>query len=451
MAASEEIIGEEWNERSRELADWAMERLVNRRDVWGQYALLSPEQARESGRTYKAMTLPVPEMRGEDRVTLDKLARHFASRRLHRPQLIGLHAESQEGTSRWLGIDIDNHDLDAVGADVRARRNLAGALAWWRAFGERGYDPLLFDSSGRGGFHLWVLFAEPAPTEAVFDLVKAVATTWEANQLEEEPEVFPKQPRPGSLNAWFRLPGMHHTQPHYSQLWSGEEWLSDPWLEGHAAIDAMLQVIPGPPPPPVEPASAGPPVRLGGGASGPGELVEPSVLLASTPPSAAPSPPFSRSAAPSPPAPKRSAAARKRRFSGAGRPTVCLDLDGVLVNRTYARGAEELGDPIDGAVEFTRALAEQADIVIHTARLGGRSARASDGAAQAEQRRIEERIRAWLDQHGFAYKEIALAVGKPIASAYVDDRGVSCRPLDDGPRAFEEALAAVRRLCGPSG
>ena len=408
MVASEEIIGQEWKERSRELADWTMERLVNRRDVWGQYALLSPEQARESGRTYKAMTLPVPEMRGEDRVTLDKLARHFASRRLHRPQLIGLHAESQEGTSRWLGIDTDNHDLDAVGADARARCNLAGALSWWRAFGERGYDPLLFDSSGRGGYHLWVLFAEPAPTATVFDLVKAVASTWEANQLEEEPEVFPKQPRPGSLNAWFRLPGMHHTQPHYSRLWSGEEWLSDPWLEGHAAIDAMLQVIPGPPPP----APAG---------------------------------------APSPSAPERSAAVRKQRFSGAGRPTVCLDLDGVLVDRTYARGGETLGDPIDGAVEFTRALAEQADIVIHTARLANRPAGASDGAAQAEQRRIEERIRAWLDQHGFAYKEIALAVGKPIASAYVDDRGVSCRPLDDGPRAFEEALAAVRRLCGPSG
>ena len=161
-------------------------------------------------------------------------------------------------------------------------------------------------------------------------------------------------------------------------------------------------------------------------------------------------PPPAPDGAPSPSAPERSAAVRKQRFSGAGRPTVCLDLDGVLVNRTYARGAEELGDPIDGAVEFTRALAEQADIVIHTARLAGRPAGASDGAAQAEQRRIEERIRAWLDQHGFAYKEIALAVGKPIASAYVDDRGVSCRPQDDGPRAFEEALAVVRRLCGPS-
>lgn len=30
LAASEEIIGQEWKERCRELVDWAMERLVNR-------------------------------------------------------------------------------------------------------------------------------------------------------------------------------------------------------------------------------------------------------------------------------------------------------------------------------------------------------------------------------------------------------------------------------------
>jgi hypothetical protein len=31
MAASEEIIGQEWKQRCRELADLSMERLVNRR------------------------------------------------------------------------------------------------------------------------------------------------------------------------------------------------------------------------------------------------------------------------------------------------------------------------------------------------------------------------------------------------------------------------------------
>jgi hypothetical protein len=418
MAASEAIIGEEWKARSAELADWAMERLVNRKDVWGQYSLLAPHEAREQGRTYKAMTLPIASMRGEDMVTLDKLARHFASRRQHRPQLIGLHAESKEGTSRWLAIDIDNHDLQAVGAAERARRNLAGALEWWRMLAERGYDPMLFDSSGKGGYHLWVLLAEPAPTAHVWAMVKALATTWERHQLEEEPEIFPKQPKPGSLNAWFRLPGMHHTQPHYSRLWSGEEWLSEPWLEGHAAIDAMLQAIPGPPPPVPE---AGAEDSVAGATSGA--------------PTSTPAEPPSGSG--------RTAAARKRRFASTQKPRVCLDVDGVLADRTYGRGAEDLGEPIAGAVEFTRALAERAEVVIHSARL------VADESASATGRKAEARLRDWLDQHGFTYHTIASGVGKPVASAYVDDRGVSCRPMDNGPRAFEDALLAVERLCGP--
>lgn len=417
MAASEAIIGEEWKARSSELADWAMERLVNRKDVWGQYSLLAPHEAREQGRTYKAMTLPIASMRGKDMVTLDKLTRHFASRRQHRPQLIGLHAESKEGTSRWLAIDIDNHDLEAVGATERARRNLAGALQWWRLLAERGYDPLLFDSSGKGGYHLWVLLAEPDPTAHVWAMVKAIATTWERHQLEEEPEIFPKQPKPGSLNAWFRLPGMHHSQPHYSRLWSGEEWLSGPWLEGHAAIDAMLQAIPGPPPPILETGEGASPTAAGEAAGEP------------------PGEP--------PRGPGRTAAARKRRFASSQKPRVCLDVDGVLADRSYGRGAEELGDPIAGAVEFTRALAERVEVVIHSARL------AVEDPSSAAGRKAEVRLRDWLDQHGFAYHTIASGVGKPVASACVDDRGVSCRPMDDGPRAFEDSLLAVERLCGP--
>ena len=420
MAASEAIIGEEWKARSSELAEWAMERLVNRKDVWGQYSLLAPHEAREQGRSYKAMTLPIASMRGQDMVTLDKLTRHFASRRQHRPQLIGLHAESKEGTSRWLAIDIDNHDLEAVGAPERARRNLAGALEWWRLLAERGYDPLLFDSSGKGGYHLWVLLAEPAPTAHVWAMVKAIATSWERHQLAEEPEIFPKQPKPGSLNAWFRLPGMHHTQPFYSRLWSGEEWLSEPWLEGHAAIDAMLQVLPGPPPPLPQGGEEG--AVFPGGSPALGSAESPA-----EPPSG----------------PGRTAAARKRRFAAAQRPRVCLDVDGVLADRTYGRGAEDLGDPIAGAVEFTRALAARAEVVIHSARL------AAADPSSAAGRKAEARLRDWLDQHGFEYHTIASSVGKPVAAAYVDDRGVSCRPMDDGPRAFEDALLAVERLCGP--
>jgi hypothetical protein len=94
-------------------------------------------------------------------------------------------------------------------------------------------------------------------------------------------------------------------------------------------------------------------------------------------------------------------------------------------------------------VEFTRALAERAEVVIHSARL------ATEDSTSAAGRKAEARLRDWLDQHGFAYQAIASGVGKPVASAYVDDRGVSCRPMDDGHRAFEDALLAVERLCGP--
>ncbi len=44
-----QIIGAEWRDRCRELADWAMERLVNRLDVWGQYTKPSARELREGG------------------------------------------------------------------------------------------------------------------------------------------------------------------------------------------------------------------------------------------------------------------------------------------------------------------------------------------------------------------------------------------------------------------
>ncbi len=409
VTARHEIIGEEWRRRASELAEWAMERLVNRKDVWGQYSLLSPQEARQLGRTYKAMTLPIPSMRGEDMVTLDKLTRHFASRRHHRPQLIGLHAASKEGTSRWLGIDIDNHDLGAVGAEDRARRNLAGALNWWREFERMGYDPLLFDSSGAGGYHLWVLFAEPAPTADVYAFAKSVASTWERNHLEEEPEIFPKKPKPGSLGAWFRLPGMHHTLPHYSRLWSGDEWLSDPWLDGDAAIDVMLRNLPGPAPPETRSDSADPLTTLE-------------------------------------PKPARSAASRNPRVNRK-RPRVCIDLIGVLAERTDERDTADLGDPIEGAVAFTRAMAEFADILILTAPPGA-DAPHPTAAPKAEIRKAESRVRDWLDTHGFAYADVAVIDPGPVACAFIDDRGLGCRPIQEGAQAFDQTLAAVRRLCG---
>ena len=425
MASHYEIVAEEWKSRSRELAKWAMEKLVNRKDVWGQYASLTEGEKKKLGRTYKAMTLPIASKRGPDMVTLDKLTRHFASQHGRRPQIVGLHAKSKENTSRWLGIDIDMHDADKADAEEHVRRNLVGAQNWWRKLQQMGYDPLLFNSNDNGGYHLWVLFDEPAPTEHVFAFAWEIVSTWEETNLSEEPETFPKKPkiqRPGDdrLGAWFRLPGLHHTREHFATVWSGDEWLDDPWLSGHAAIDAMLQCVGGPPPPAVDTPQDHSRMTIRGVEGKRGEALK---------------------SAPKPTPKSKRAADRKRSFKRTRKATVCVDLDGVLAQNIGATNLSEIGDPIDGAAEFTRELAGFADVVILTSRL------ADEKAASAEYRKAVSRIEDWLNEHGFEYDRVHTGKGKPPASAYIDDRGVNCRPMDDGIAAFETALEKTQRLC----
>ncbi len=412
MATKHEIIGEEWKERATELAEWAMDNLVNRKDVWGQYSVLTPNERIKQGRDYKAMTLPRKDMRGEDMVTLDKLTRHFASRHFHKPQIIGLHEKSKENiskesTSKWLGIDIDCHDTESVAAEDHARRNLNGALKWWRDFQKMGYDPLLIDSNGAGGYHLWVLFKDPAPTQDVYMLAKNMVTQWESNNLDEEPETFPKKVKEGSLGSWFRLPGLHHTREHYGKIWSGDDWLDDPWLDGHAAIDAMLSVVPGPPPSKAKEQDLSPRKTR-------------------------------RSTLKPEPKPKK-ASARKNRFKSTGKSTICLDLDGVLADRTYTKGKTDIGEPIDGAVDFTRELAEFSRILILTARF-------SEIKTKQDIEKMETAIREWLDKHNFSYDEVWTKSAKPPAQAYIDDHGVYCCPAKEGIGAFKTALVSTKFL-----
>lgn len=392
MGTEHDIIGEEWAARAGELADWAMENLSNRLDVWGQYSVLTPAERRRTGRSYKAMTLPVKDKRGPDMVTLDKLTRHFASRHRRKPQIIGLHAKSKDSTSRWFAIDIDLHDEDAVGAEDHARRNLNAAITWCKQFQAQGYDPMLFNSNGYGGYHIWVLLADPAPTEAVFAYVKSIVSGWEIVGLEEEPETFPKRVKDDSIGSWFRLPGLHHSREVYSSLYSWDDWLDDPWLKGNAAIDAMLEVIPGPPPPTMKDVDIN--------------------------------------------APRKTIRSTRGDFERTSKPKVCVDLDGVLALPSKGK-MTEVGDPVPGALEFLRDLSAKADIIILTSRL------ATSGKARRER---EDAIRQWLDAHDMPFDQIHTGPGKPVAHAYVDDRGVACRPVDQGVEAFQTALAAIDTL-----
>jgi hypothetical protein len=389
MSSHFEIIGEEWRLRAHEMAEWAWDRLVNRKDVWGQYTTPPKSKTGNSKKSYSALTLPQKKMRGKDMVSLEKLERHFGS--LKRHHLIGLHSQSIDFFCKWIAVDIDLHDCDDRLREDVARRNYAAATGWWEELQIRGYDPLLLDSNGNGGYHLMVLFAEPAPIADVFAFATDLVSDWEKRNLDFAPETFPKSAKieGEKLGAWLRLPGMHHTHDHFTKVWCGDEWLDDPWLSGHAAIDAILATNPGPPPDARKPIKGNP-------------------------------------------VPKKQPAKKERTRS------ICIDLDGVLAKYDNWKGLEHFGEPIPGAVDFTRQMVKKYRVIIFSSRTHEEEGRDLTDATKL--------VGSWLDRHGFAYDEIYTGRGKPFASAYIDDRGVACRPQDDGRKAFEIATMQVEKL-----
>src|SRR6476620_7237636 len=112
-------IAKEWESYADKLADWAMERLANRRDVWSQYTL-------KHGQIGVVM-LPIKERRvkGAEMAAFNKLRRHFSG---HAPNhLIGLHSISDHAPCKWFAIDVDLHDENVSDADEIAVANFTAA------------------------------------------------------------------------------------------------------------------------------------------------------------------------------------------------------------------------------------------------------------------------------------------------------------------------------------
>jgi hypothetical protein len=134
--------------------------------------------------------------------------------------------------SRWLALDIDRHD-DKVNPEATWKV----ARTWYDRARELGFNPLLFDSNGRGGYHLLLIFDNTTTTAQVHRFSKWLSRDWKELGLSQAPEVFPKQETigPGGYGNWLRLPGRHHTRDHYTRVWDGSAW-----LDGTPAIEAIL-------------------------------------------------------------------------------------------------------------------------------------------------------------------------------------------------------------------
>jgi hypothetical protein len=218
--------GAPWSQSAPALAAWADKRLVGRRDAYGGYYS-------RDGATHQT----TKKADGRDGpLTLKTLERHFQATGTN--AIVGLHStyldERRECWSRWGAVDIDAHP----GQPCDPEANLRYALALYAVAVGLGFKPLLFDSNGRGGYHLWVIFDAPVPTRTVFAFLRWLIRDWEAHGLAKPPEGFPKQPGigEGKFGNWLRLPGRHHTRDHHTRVWDGEGW-----LEGAKAIRLILQ------------------------------------------------------------------------------------------------------------------------------------------------------------------------------------------------------------------
>lgn len=124
-----------------------------------------------------------------------------------------------------------------------------------------------------------------------------------------------------------------------------------------------------------------------------------------------------------------------------GKFRVCVDLDGVLAEYDSWRGIYHIGQPIPGAVEFTRVLKERCMLIIHTTRMDLDLQRTECPAITIDE--LRSIVKEYLDEHGFHYDEIWTGTGKPIASAYIDDRAINCKPQEFGHREYASALSMV--------
>lgn len=296
-----ERIAGEWRERSTELAQWAMSHLVNRTDVWGRYS------RRKGDDETRVVTVPFRDERGKVFLEVDSLRKHF--RRSQPSGQLGLHSAGSDLTSRWLAIDIDLHDYDD-NLSVSREGNFAAASGWRQLLADKGLDPLLFDSNGIGGYHLLTIFSEPMSTDSVHQFGVKLVSDYDTRGLERKPEIFPGTPSWDRYGDWLRLPGRHHSRPHYTRVWNDEPFAESPWLEGHEAIDRILATRPAPP-----------------------ALLEPLGIT------------------------------KHPR-------TICLDFDGVLHSyRSGWRGAETIPDPpIHGTREAIARLRKLYRVVVYSAR-----------------------------------------------------------------------------------
>ena len=209
------------------LSQWAWKHLAIKRDRHGVYKA-------SGGASWS---------NGE--LTPDKLKMHFSGM-----LTLGVGSTNTDDLCNWVAWDIDNHD------GGHEMQNLAYAEHLCQKLRQVGLSPVLEDSDGKGGFHVWVIFSEPVEALRAFQFVREMAAGHAEHGLQEV-ECLPKGPTvqhtEKKCGTYLRVPGKHHKRDHWSRLkfrgtWEPLETLPDVPLNDPEKLPEVKPAEPEPEP-----------------------------------------------------------------------------------------------------------------------------------------------------------------------------------------------------------
>jgi Primase C terminal 2 (PriCT-2)/TOTE conflict system, Archaeo-Eukaryotic Primase domain len=216
-----------WQRNSELLADWVLAHLVSRIDRYGSY-----RKVLDQGGVVVRGTM-VPES-----LTKAVLMRHFSSAEIK--ARVGIYLVRPDNETTLVTVI----DIDAHGPDDDAEANWQFAKFVAKRAITRNVSTLLFDSNGRGGYHVWCVHDQQVPMADSYRFGKYLVSEWENHGLKKQPESFPKSPRLTNkrIGHMVRLPGKHHKRDHWTRVWDGvSDDRESGLLCGQAAIELILQ------------------------------------------------------------------------------------------------------------------------------------------------------------------------------------------------------------------
>jgi hypothetical protein len=214
--------------------EWIRDRLFNRTDAY----VLNLANGEKVSPIDLAGDLS-GEVKPKKPLTSDTVLRHCMGY-----EAVSLYAISEANTCKWVCLDIDDHDGTTTEQTTAYMFKLVAAIR------EMGFEPLVENSDGGGGWHIWVLFREPVLSEVAYRFGHWLVESYcLPSDSKVTAEVFPTQEcltETSRYGSAVRVPGKHPKRGIWSQILADGEPLELPsdeaiaWLASYGGNSPML-------------------------------------------------------------------------------------------------------------------------------------------------------------------------------------------------------------------